>query len=352
MSETAAPRVRFAFLVYLGRSGSTFLSRRLDAASRDLVVTPELNFVVTAARAGDAALRAMSSDALVRFVRHDLQIANLDLPDDELDRRIRACAGGGVRELCEALVLAHAARRGREPRVVVVKKDVAHRAADALVRTFPEAVFVHLQRDGRAVVNSLVHAESVYDPGHKLGRGDPVHAARLWLRQLDSVAALAARMPERVVEVAYEKLVREPAAEAERLRGELARRLGVELRPGAGVADFAVPERERSLHKLVSGPAIEERADGWRDELGRANGIAVEAIERDGLRRCGYPPHFLANAGAGEVARARLALEAKHLWLTARHVVWRGGMVLRLLFRDPGLATARVREALFQRFGG
>ena len=343
--------LKFAFLVYLGRSGSTFLSRQLDGASRDLLVTPELNFVVAAARTGDTVIRSLSPDGLVRFVRRDLQISNLGLTDDELDARVRACAGRGVRELCEALIGAHAEKRGREPRVVVIKKSVAHLAATALARIFPEVVFIHVRRDGRAVVNSLIHTESVYDPGHMLGRGDPVHAARLWVRQLESVDRLALREPARVLEVAYEPLVREAERSVASLRSALAERLGAELRAAAGAPDFEVPQRERPVHNLVSGPAVAARTDGWRGELGRENGIAVESIEREWLWRCGYEPHFLPRASRIEVARARLRLHAKHFSLTLRHLAWRGGTVLRLLVQDRELASARVREALFQRFG-
>ena len=343
--------MRFAFLVYLGRSGSTFLARSLDAVSRDLLVTPELNFIVTAALAGDAAIRALSADELVRFVRRDLQIANLDLPDAELDARARACAGQGVRALAETLVGAHAEKRGRAPRVVVVKKSVAHLAAERLLEAFPETLFIHIRRDGRAVVNSLIHTESVYDPGHMLGRGDPVHAARLWVRQMRSVEQVAQRHPRRVLEVAYESLLQAPEAELESLRAALASRMDVELRGPGGDSGFVVPPRERQLHQLVSKPAVGERADSWRTELGRANGIAVEGIEREWLRRLGYPEYFLAGASAAAVARARLPLELRHLWVTLRHVLWRGGIVARLLATDPALAASRLREALFQRFG-
>ncbi|MFI5316309.1 MAG: sulfotransferase [Myxococcota bacterium] len=343
--------IRFAFLVYLGRSGSTLLARQLDSISRDLLVTPELNFIVTAALAGDAAIRALSPAELVRFVRRDLQIANLDLPIAELDACVRACAGQGVRALAECLVRAHADRRGRSPSVVVVKKSVAHLGADPLLEVFPEAVFVHIRRDGRAVVNSLIHTESVYDPGHLLGRGDPVHAAKLWVRQLRSIEDVGRRHPGRVLEVEYESLLRSPGTVLESLRADLAARIGVELRDARSESGFVVPERERTLHRLVSQAPVEERADRWRDELGRANGIAVEAIQRDWLRRCGYTEHFLAGKSAAAIARVRAQLYARHLGLTSRHLLWRGATLLRLLFSDPGLAVARTREAIFQRYG-
>jgi len=348
----SAPPLRFAFLVYLGRSGSTYLSRQLDGASQDVLVTPELNFAVSAALAGDAAVRALAPEALVRFVRHDLQIANLDLPDDQLDALVRGCAGQGVRALCETLVRAHAQKRGREPRIVVIKKSVAQLAAGKLEAVFPEVVFIHVRRDARAVVNSLIHTESVYDPGVQLGRGDPVHAARMWVRQLDSVAALARREPGRVIEVAYESLIRAPEETLARLMAELSAKSGVPLRAAAGDAGFVVPERERGLHRLVTGAPVEARTEGWQVELGRANGIAVESIAKDWLARCGYEPYFLRGQGAATIAAARARAELAHAGITARHYAWRAGILAKLLFRDPGLAGARLREALFQRFGG
>jgi hypothetical protein len=344
--------LRFAFLVYLGRSGSTYLSRQLDGASQDVLVTPELNFIVSAALAGDPAIRALAPDALVRFVRHDLQIANLDLPDDELDALVRGCAGRGVRALAETLVRAHAQKRGRDPRIAVIKKSVAHLAARKLEAVFPEVVFIHVRRDARAVVSSLIHTESVYDAGVPLGRGDPVHAARLWVRQLDSVAELARREPGRVIEVAYESLIRAPAETLAALVAELAAKSGVPLRGAANDAGFLVPERERGLHRLVTQDPVEARTEGWRSELGRANGIAVEAIAREWLDRAGYPPHFLVGESAAAVAGARLRAELRHAGITARHYAWRAGILAKLLLRDPGLAGARLREALFQRFGG
>src|SRR5262249_41757435 len=146
------------------------------------------------------------------------------------------------------------------PRAVVVKNSAALWVADALFARFPEAVFVHIERDGRAVVNSLVHTESSYYPGHPMGRGDPVHCARLWTDYLDRAAALRRHAPERFLTVRYESFLDGPEAAAERLRGELATRLGVELRPGAGAGNFAVPARERGLHELVEKPPQGARA--------------------------------------------------------------------------------------------
>src|SRR5258705_6979488 len=244
-------------------------------------------------------------------------------------------AGGGRRRLVEALASAHAGQRGRTPRAIAIKNSAALWVAEPLLAAFPEAVFGYIERDGRAVVNSLVHTESSYDPGHPMGRGDPVHCARLWTSYLDRVDALRARWPERVLAVRYESFLGEPEATVERLRGELATRLGVELRPGAGAGDFAVPPRERGLHALVGKPPQAARADGWKTELGRREGIAVESIQKAQLEARGYPLHFLADASAGEIAAARTLEALRHAALTLRHGARRAGALAKLYATEP-----------------
>jgi hypothetical protein len=344
--------MRIAFLIFMARSGSTLLARHLDAVSSDLLVTPEWNVPIAAMRAGEDRLRGMDADATLRLLRLDRQIANLELDADTLAAIARACAGHGARALIEALASAHAARRGREPRVVVIKNSAALFVAERLIETFPEAIFVHVERDGRAVVSSLIHTQSSYDPGHPMGRGDPLHCAGLWVRYVRAYDAFARRHPERVLPVRYEDFLSAPETTAEDLRRALATRMGVDLRPGAGAGRFAVPARERGLHALVEQAPVATRAEGWQRELSRSEGIAVESIERVELEARGYRAHFLAGASPGEVARARAIEHARHLAITLRHGARRIGALARLALRDRARAGSTLRDALFERFSG
>ena len=343
--------MRFAFLIYVARSGSTLLARHLDAVSADLLVTPEWNVPITALRLGEARLAALDAQALARLLKLDRQIGNLELPEAELDALARRCAGGGARALVEALVDAHAARRGRAPKLVLIKNSAALFVADRLVEVFPDARFVHVYSDGRGVVSSLIHTESSYDPGHPMGRGDALHCTRLWLRYLDELDAFERRQPGRVLPVRYETFLEAPEANAAALAAELATRLGVELQPGAGAGRFAVPARERGLHALVESGPVAARAQGWQRELPRALGIAIEAAAAPRLRQLGYPEHFLAGASPAEVARARAALWARHGAITLRHGARRAAKLARLALADRSRAGATLRDALFERFG-
>jgi len=344
--------MRFAFLIYVARSGSTLLARQLDGVSPDLLVTPEWNVPIAALRLGETRLRALDAEALSSFVRLDRQIGNLELDLSQLEACTAAAAGGGVRRLVEALAEAHAAKRGRAPRAVVIKNSAALWVADALFEAFPEAVFVHIVRDGRAVVNSLIHTESSYDPGHPMGRGDPVHCARLWTAYLDRVDQLRARWPERLLTVVYESLIQNEAETLAGLRAELATRLGVELPPGAGGGNFAVPARERGLHALVGKPPQAARAEGWKSELSQSAGIAVESIQAEHLRARGYPLHFLAGASPREIAAARARETLRHAGTTVHHAARRAGTLLAMFAREPARARAVLRDAVWERVRG
>lgn len=343
--------MRFAFLIYVARSGSTLLARHLDAVSADLLVTPEWNVPITAMRLGEARLAALDAVALSRLLKLDRQIGNLELDDGALEAIARECAGRGARALVEALTAGHAARRGRAPKITVIKNSASLFVADRLVEVFPEAQFVHVCRDGRGVVSSLVHTESSYDPGHPMGRGDPLHCMRLWLRYLDALDAFERRHPGRVVPVRYESFLAEAETGAAAIAGELATRLGVELASGAGGGRFAVPARERGLHALVERPPVAARAEGWQRELPRAAGIAIEALGRERLRVLGYPEHFLVGASALRIAAARASTWLRHEVTTLRHGARRAGKLVRLALSDRARAGVALRDALFERFG-
>jgi hypothetical protein len=108
--------MRFAFLIYVARSGSTLLARHLDAVSPDLLVTPEWNAPIAALRLGEPQLRSLDAQALLRFVRLDRQIGNLELDLSQLSAcRGRGAAGraGSSRRSPAPTPSSGAARRGR-----------------------------------------------------------------------------------------------------------------------------------------------------------------------------------------------------------------------------------------------
>ena len=159
----------------------------------------------------------------------------------------------------------------------------------AALRAFPEAVAVHVVRDGRDVVTSLLergwlnasrtgaddarlafgpHARFWVEPGREeefASVGDATRCAWAWRRYVT-----AARVaPDRTVTLRYEDLVADPAAVAV----PVAQRLGMPVEP---VAEALGRVHDRS-------------AGRWRRDLTAEQVAEVEAEAGDLLAELGYP---------------------------------------------------------------
>ena len=150
------------------------------------------------------------------------------------------------------------------------------------MEAFPDATFVLLTRDGRAVASSLGKVNwwpgfwvfwygSTTDQWEADG-GDPWElAARHWVEEVHAIEAGLDRVPAgHVVSLAYEDFVASPI---DRL-SDIADRSGLATN-GAWLTEL----------RRLSYPDPKE---SWRTELDPAALATVEQVQRDTLRRYGY----------------------------------------------------------------
>jgi hypothetical protein len=171
---------------------------------------------------------------------------------------------------------------------------------------------VHLVRDGRDAALSFL---SVPRGIMTEGWGHPKDAAgfaRLWRTEVEAAQTLGRRVgPDRYLELRYEELVRDPAAQLERV----CRFAALEFEPGmldyVGRSDSA---RKPHQQRLNQAPTVNVR--DWRTELDPAAEAAFEAAAGDLLAALGYE----TRSGGGSSARARVELNAYRATTTA----WRG----------------------------
>jgi sulfotransferase family protein len=94
-----------------------------------------------------------------------------------------------------------------------------------LARLFPGALFLHILRDGREVVHSMLHFLDVFDEGRQEEMAAHIgawstdfrEACRSWVRYVDAASAFAARHPERSLTIRHEQLAHSPAEEFRRI---------------------------------------------------------------------------------------------------------------------------------------
>ena len=153
---------------------------------------------------------------------------------------------------------------------------------DALFAMFPDAQFVNLVRDPRAVVASV----------RKIGwyGGDLVDGAGLWGRSVRAVDDWRARLaPDQLLDVQYEELVEDPRGSLELIASFLGlAQEGVDamllFHENAGVF------RDMVWHPLVSTPVTTEAVRAWEDALTREEVAFVEDVLSADMRRFGYAP--------------------------------------------------------------
>jgi hypothetical protein len=200
------------------------------------------------------------------------------------------------------------------------------RFALSLSRLAPEAKFIHLVRDGRAVAASILPLD--------WGPNDIVEAAWYWARQIAPGLAAAARLgPERLLSVRYEDVVLEPAQRLKEICG------WVEIPYDEAMVysrDYSVLPYTAAQHSLVAQPPDPSRTTSWQDKLSARQIESFEYLTGDLLSCLGYEPQYGIRA-----RRPRTLDHAKDL---AVSVLMRQLNKGRKLLRRVGLADNRRRQ--------
>jgi len=303
------------FIIGAPRSGTTFLVELLNRHPK-VLVTDE-----------------------TRVMTHVSRILNEQPADQRAVMRHRAAWLEHLRAQMPSIVEGYYAKLGAAPDMVWGDKNphYADRRTDpaclpTIDRLFPESRFIHIVRDGRAVVASLF----------ALGWAkSPQYAADVWMRHVEHSREFGATIgPRRWYELTYERLVAEPDIVAKELfaflgldvSSEVAAFLAAEeqqRRPVSGatsdLARAGSREWERKLDPnllaamnwafadLLVEYGYEEPA--WRDELRRAGPVEMPVLHAE-RRRVELGVESVLAGGEGDPKEALEALYAEYRALT------------------------------------
>lgn len=181
-----------------------------------------------------------------------------------------------------------------DPHMVIKEGNGSH-ASDLVMSLLPRARMIFLVRDGRDVVDSLLHA---YAPGGFLARNQgqafetPAEraeglrwAARMWACNVDvTLEALAAHPPELRRTVRYEDLLADTAGEMR----SLFEWLGLEREP-AWLESMVAERSFASTRRRGPGERNRSATPGlWRENLSGEEQAAVAEIVGPRLAKLGY----------------------------------------------------------------
>jgi hypothetical protein len=259
----------------VGRSGTTLLRVMLDRNST--LAIPYESFFVTqlAHRHGSRPQLDDFLDDLGRLrTLREWQISAEDV-------RPRLHRGMTTGEAVAAVFETYAEKRGK-PRWGD-KTPLYMQHLPLLERLFPDALWVHLVRDGRDAALSFLGLP----PGFS-GRtwAQPRTAAQFaarWRVEIEAARRLGRRAPGRYLELRYEELVTEPELELRQICDFASLPWEPEMLDYAGSADVAqMPE-----HRHLAQPPTPGLRD-WRNEMAPGDARAFEEVAGDVLRESGY----------------------------------------------------------------
>lgn len=185
--------------------------------------------------------------------------------------------------------------RGGEPDVsTVVEKTPLHVLHSSLIRRFyPEARFVHLIRDPRSVVSSLMHASGSW--GSRFASPNPIDEARRWKTLVEAGCEIGGATVH-YREVRYEALLADTSGELASLLEWLD--LPLDETTCAAIAESCRIDRLRSGASEAEVPwdagsrpegfYRKGEAHAWREELSRSEVHAIEYIAGDLMDELGY----------------------------------------------------------------
>jgi hypothetical protein len=287
-------------LLILGvrRSGTTLLRVMLDRHSQ-LAVPDETYFVPQLA---DRHLRRIEAD---EFVDDVSRVVEWGLPLDKV--RARLHDGMTVGAAIGTVYAVYAEERGK--RRWGDKTPMYMQNLRLLERLFPDALYVHLIRDGRdAALSFLAMPRGIVTETWMHPRTVADFACQ-WQTEVAAARRLARRVGGRYLEVRYESLVDDVEAVLRRIC-EFG---GLEYEPG--MADYAgnVDVSAKPHQQRLTQPPMKGIRD-WRTQMSVEEVAAFERVAGDLLRELGYETSHVTDAAG----RVRLASYA------SRAFAWRG----------------------------
>lgn len=218
-------------------------------------------------------------------VYHSCGLPLTPAPDFQVDTRLVTCLNtklGRIRNLSGA-------------RVLLTKRTANNRRIPQLARIFPDAKYIHLVRDGRAVAYSLPRVSWWGDhvlywagktPSQMVFEGaDPlVLAATNWVEEMKSLeTGLPLIEPANLLEVRYEKLLENPLNEI----GRMVEFMGL----GASLPD--------AYRAVIESLQLKPREETWLKGWSPTDKRRVLDIQLEVLNRWGYVPAIPRQSNSG-----------------------------------------------------
>ncbi|MBW1699713.1 MAG: sulfotransferase [Deltaproteobacteria bacterium] len=273
------------FLLYDSRSGSTLLSRLLDEYE-DIGVTVESNFMISILRLHQEFERKSDAASIFQKLRGMDRFENLRIEEE----KFLGCLENKeptINSFVTCLLKTYFERKDPSADAWIVKDGSNGYFINQIIHEIPEAKFIHILRDGRAVLNSRMKTINPYGNKKAMAR-DPLTAARHWKSLVTHIDNFSKKFPERILEVRYEHLIKSTEEEIGRIRRFLGLQKNRSRKANPKTYFQKITEKEKKIHELVISAPRRSRCEAWKEELSVDHRKLFEYVAGDILIKKGY----------------------------------------------------------------
>lgn len=285
MTSTPSPlvgdssTVNLAFLLSDSRSGSTFVARNIHEHIQGVVVTPELNlnWAIRLITSG-----SMDSSAIIAALERGRVFEALRQSSDGFaDELMTTNFATAIRGRMAKFV---AETGGDGIKWVVIKKGHHAMQAESLRALFPEAKFICLHRDPRAVYETKRRTDRPYVACETMAWSGVAGTTWRWRQYTRRLFEIEENFGG--VRLRFEDL-------SQNLGGainDVARALSAARQDGAKSA-YTIASKEVGIHDGARKERIDlVNAEKWRFALGGRDIAVIEALTKVEMTRLGYTP--------------------------------------------------------------
>jgi hypothetical protein len=296
----------------VGRSGTTLLRVMLDR-NTTLAIPYETFFVTALAHRHG---RNPKIDDFVDDLGRFYQLYEWGIAPEDVRPRLRE--GMTTGEAIAAIFEVYAEREGK-PRWGD-KTPLYMQQLPLLERLFPDALWVHLVRDGRDAALSFLDLPEGFSGRTWAQPRTVAQFAARWRTEILAARQLGSQVGDRYLELRYEDLVAEPERELQRVCAHASLPWEPEMLAYAGTSDVAQMPEHRNLAQPPT-PGLRD----WRNQMSREDARAFEGVAGDVLRSSGYEllePNVRYPNGRGRLELARFAVLSRSWNATAATYQW------------------------------
>ncbi len=262
--------LHYIFLLYVPRSGSTWLANQLANKSSEILVLPELKTLEILYGLNDLS----DPRRIAKSINSDPRWKNTNIGFSQLLELLQSEKELTPKRILDKLVANIISKRKMNPKAVLFKNGTSLWHVEKIEKHFKRLSFLHIYRDPRGCISSMLKAKAAFRPNEKFTVKNSYQLSKYYKQYRISARAI---QNNRLIEINYESLVLDQTRVLKTLLNEL------NIRETKKHSSLAISEEEKRLHANINKSSLKNRIVGWKNDLSIADGKLVEYMCADYL---------------------------------------------------------------------